>query len=101
MAPAPYRIYAVRYAHRQCTTSECFYGDHSHQPMGMDYFVWEVTNGTRTVVVDLGFTEDVPRRNLQNMVLSREPGRLRSLAGSWRSEHDHVQRHPVLSDGLV
>ena len=47
------------------------------------------------------FAEDVPRRNLQNMVLSREPGRLRSLAGSWRSEHDHVQRHPALSDGLV
>ena len=54
-----YRIYAVRYARRMTNTSECFYGDHAHQPMGMDYFVWAVTNGTRTVVVDLGFTEPV------------------------------------------
>jgi hypothetical protein len=42
MAHAPYRIYAVRYAHRQCTTSECFYGDYHASPMAMDYFVWAV-----------------------------------------------------------
>jgi glyoxylase-like metal-dependent hydrolase (beta-lactamase superfamily II) len=62
MAPAPYRIYAVRYAHRQCTTSECFYGDYHASPMAMDYFVWALTNGTETVVVDLGFTEAVGTR---------------------------------------
>jgi len=59
MPPAPYRIYAVRYAHRKCTSSECFYGDHHASPMAMDYFVWALTNGTHTVVVDLGFTEPV------------------------------------------
>ena len=62
MAHAPYRIYAVRYAHRQCTTSECFYGDYHASPMAMDYFVWALTNGTDTVVVDLGFTEAVGTR---------------------------------------
>jgi glyoxylase-like metal-dependent hydrolase (beta-lactamase superfamily II) len=62
MAPAPYRIYAVRYAHRQCTTSECFYGDYHASPMAMDYFIWALTNGTETVVVDLGFTEAVGTR---------------------------------------
>ena len=62
MAHAPYRIYAVRYAHRQCTTSECFYGDYHASPMAMDYFVWALTNGTETVVVDLGFTEAVGTR---------------------------------------
>lgn len=62
MAHAPYRIYAVRYAHRQCTTSECFYGDYHVSPMAMDYFVWALTNGTETVVVDLGFTEAVGTR---------------------------------------
>jgi glyoxylase-like metal-dependent hydrolase (beta-lactamase superfamily II) len=62
MASAPYRIYAVRYAHRQCTTSECFYGDYHASPMAMDYFVWALTNGTETVVVDLGFTEAVGTR---------------------------------------
>jgi glyoxylase-like metal-dependent hydrolase (beta-lactamase superfamily II) len=62
MAHAPYRIYAVRYAHRECTTSECFYGDYHASPMAMDYFVWALTNGTETVVVDLGFTEAVGTR---------------------------------------
>ncbi len=38
------------------TTSEVFYGDQEAAPIGMDYFVWAITNGARTVVVDLGFT---------------------------------------------
>lgn len=62
MPNAPYRVYAVRYAHRKCTTSECFYGDYHASPMAMDYFVWALTNGTHTVVVDLGFTEEVGTR---------------------------------------
>jgi hypothetical protein len=39
MPIAPYRIHAVRYAHRACTTSEAFYGDYHRAPMSMDYFV--------------------------------------------------------------
>ena len=62
MPNAPYRIYAVRYAHRKCTTSEAFYGDYHKGPMTMDYFVWALTNGAETVVVDLGFTEAVGTR---------------------------------------
>src|SRR6266853_2022096 len=62
MPNAPYRIYAVRYAHRTCTTSEAFYGDYHKGPMTMDYFVWALTNGAETVVVDLGFTEAVGTR---------------------------------------
>ena len=62
MPHAPYRIHAVRYAHRACTSSEVFYGDHRGAPMTMDYFVWALTNGTHTVVVDLGFTEPVGAR---------------------------------------
>jgi glyoxylase-like metal-dependent hydrolase (beta-lactamase superfamily II) len=54
-----YRIFAMRYAHRDLDSSEVFLGDHERTPMGMDYFVWAVTDGTRTVVVDLGFTESV------------------------------------------
>ena len=62
MPPDTYRIFAVQYAHRQTNTSEVFYGDHRRQPLGMDYFVWAVTNGARTLVVDLGFTEPVGTR---------------------------------------
>src|SRR5258705_13610464 len=59
MPIAPYRIHAVRYAHRKGTTSEAFYRDHHNGPMTMDYFVWALTNGSETGVVDLGFTEAV------------------------------------------
>ena len=74
MPIAPYRIYAVRYAHRKCTTSECFYGDYRAAPMAMDYFVWALTNGTETVVVDLGFTEPVGTRRGRQFLRSPEKG---------------------------
>jgi glyoxylase-like metal-dependent hydrolase (beta-lactamase superfamily II) len=56
---APYTIYAVRYAHRKTNSTEVFYGDYHNTPMAMDYFVWALTNGEQTVIVDLGFTEAV------------------------------------------
>lgn len=62
MSVAPYTIYAVQYAHRKTNSTELFYGDYHNTPMAMDYFVWAVTNGTHTVVVDLGFTEEVGTR---------------------------------------
>jgi glyoxylase-like metal-dependent hydrolase (beta-lactamase superfamily II) len=62
MAPSPYRVYAVRYAHRKTSSSEVFYKDAHDAPMTMDYFVWALTNGPQTVVVDLGFTEAVGTR---------------------------------------
>jgi glyoxylase-like metal-dependent hydrolase (beta-lactamase superfamily II) len=62
MPPGAYEVYAIRYAHRETTTSEVFYGDHAARPMTMDYFVWAVTDGIRTLVVDTGFTEAVGTR---------------------------------------
>jgi len=52
-----YRIYAVRCAGRDTSTSEVFDRDTARAPIGMDYFVWALTDGA--VVVDLGFTEAV------------------------------------------
>jgi glyoxylase-like metal-dependent hydrolase (beta-lactamase superfamily II) len=59
VAVGEYEIYAVQYAQRATNSSEVFYGDHRQTPMQMAYFVWAVTDGQRTVVVDLGFTEAV------------------------------------------
>ena len=58
-AICPYTIYAVQYAQRNTSSSELFVGDHHNTPMKMAYFVWALTNGAQTVVVDLGFTEEV------------------------------------------
>ena len=74
MPIAPYRIYAVRYAHRKCTSSEAFYGDYHASPMTMDYFVWALTNGSHTVVVDLGFTEPVGTRRGRQFLRSPSKG---------------------------
>ena len=62
MSAAPYTIYAVQYAHRKTTSSEVFFHDFHNTPMAMDYFVWALTNGEHTVIVDLGFTEEVGTR---------------------------------------
>ena len=88
MPNAPYRIYAVRYAHRACTTSEAFYGDYHRAPMTMDYFVWALTNGTETVVVDLGFTEAVGTRRGRQFL--RCPGKGLAEIGVEAASVKHV-----------
>jgi glyoxylase-like metal-dependent hydrolase (beta-lactamase superfamily II) len=88
MPNAPYRIYAVRYAHRACTTSEAFYGDYHRAPMTMDYFVWALTNGRETVVVDLGFTESVGTRRGRQFL--RCPGKGLSEIGVEAAAVKHV-----------
>lgn len=62
ISPAPYTIYCVQYAHRKTNSTQLFHQDYHNTPMAMDYFVWALTNGTHTVVVDLGFTEAVGTR---------------------------------------
>ena len=55
-----YEIYALRYATRPAKRSDHFIGGDPHDgPMPMDYFLWVVRGGGRTVVVDTGFTAEV------------------------------------------
>ena len=103
MAPAPFRIYAVRYAHRKTTSSEVFYRDTHEAPMTMDYFVWALVSDRHTVVVDLGFTEAVGTRRGRDFL--RCPGRGLAELGidAARVEHviithfhyDHVGNHAL------
>jgi len=54
-----YRIYAVRYGHRDTVPAwEAFHKEHAAPLYGMDYFVWAITNGQRTVIVDTGYSEE-------------------------------------------
>jgi glyoxylase-like metal-dependent hydrolase (beta-lactamase superfamily II) len=71
-----YRIYAIRYAHRDhVAASEAFHkGPHDPPPGGMDYFVWAITDGKRTVVVDTGFTEEVGTRRGRTFLRSPREG---------------------------
>ena len=51
-----YRVYAIKYARHERMAAENFIGGDSHDvPMPLDYFVWLVTGGGRSFVVDTGF----------------------------------------------
>jgi hypothetical protein len=74
MTAAVYQVYALQYAHRETIYPEVFYRDHRDLAIGMDYFVWAITDGTRTVVVDLGFTEPVSTRRGRQFLRSPAQG---------------------------
>ena len=102
--PSPaYRIYAVQYAYRETSTAEVFYGEHQDAPIGMAYFVWAVTDGTRTVVVDLGFTEAVGARRGRQFLRSPDRGLAEIGVNCAQVEHvilthfhyDHTGNHAL------
>jgi glyoxylase-like metal-dependent hydrolase (beta-lactamase superfamily II) len=55
-----YTVTIARYGTRTARRSEVFLNYHLYgqpdEPIGMDYFVWSVANGDRTIVVDTGFS---------------------------------------------
>lgn len=66
---------AVRYATRLTSKRECFLNYHVYNEpdadLVMDYYVWVIRNGDRTIVVDTGFSEEVAVRRSRTMV--RDP----------------------------
>jgi glyoxylase-like metal-dependent hydrolase (beta-lactamase superfamily II) len=57
-----YSIHAVRYATTERTASQNFVGGDAHDgPMPLDYFVWVVSDGAKTFVIDTGFDEVAAR----------------------------------------
>ena len=75
MTQATYEVMAIRYATRLTSRRECFLNYHLYNEpdadLVMDYYVWVVRNGDRTIVVDTGFTEEVGVRRHRTML--RDP----------------------------
>jgi len=69
-----WQIYAVRYAHHNRMARENFIGGdpHDDSPMPLDYFVWAVTSGDRTFVIDTGFDRAMAQKRGRDFV--RDPG---------------------------
>lgn len=71
-----WEVFAVRYGTVAARTRrESFMGLDPHEtaPMPLDFYVWMIRNGTRTIVVDTGFEhEEARRRGRQLMRLPRE-----------------------------
>src|SRR5262245_12993160 len=70
-----YETYEVSYAERRRSRAEHLArGDPHDGPMPMDYFVWLLRNGERTIVVDTGFSAEVAARRRRHFLRSAGQG---------------------------
>jgi len=53
----PYKIYILQYALRKCMMGERILGSMDTTPVEVPYYLWAITNGEHTAVVDMGATE--------------------------------------------
>jgi glyoxylase-like metal-dependent hydrolase (beta-lactamase superfamily II) len=89
MASDDYRVYAVRYGHRDSVPAwEAFHKEHDAPVGGMDYFVWAVTEGHQTVIVDTGFSEEEGTRRARTFL--RSPAAGLAQIGIDAGEVEHV-----------
>jgi glyoxylase-like metal-dependent hydrolase (beta-lactamase superfamily II) len=64
-----YQIHAIRYAHLTRTARHNFIdGDPHDGPMPLDYYVWAITGGGRTWVLDTGFDAVMAARRRRQLV---------------------------------
>jgi len=55
-----YEVIALKYATRHGARPDHFVGGDPHDvPMPMDYFIWVIRDGTRLLLVDTGFNQDM------------------------------------------
>jgi glyoxylase-like metal-dependent hydrolase (beta-lactamase superfamily II) len=60
---AAYVVHAIRYAMRDGRRAENFLDTDPHDgPMPMDYFIWVAQHGSRSIVIDTGFSRAVGER---------------------------------------
>lgn len=70
-----YEIHAIRYARHDRHASENFLGGDPHDgPMPIDYYVWTVSGGGRTFVVDTGFGAAQARQRGRELLRSPADG---------------------------
>ena len=77
---AEFEVYALKYAERMGTRSGMFAGGDPHDgPMAMDYLIWALRDGDRTVVVDTGFSREEGERRGRTFL--RTPAEALALIG--------------------
>jgi glyoxylase-like metal-dependent hydrolase (beta-lactamase superfamily II) len=94
MENAVWQIYAVRYASHERKSRENFLGTDPHEdsPMPMDYFVWALVCGDRSIVVDTGFDEPMARQRGRQYFKSPDAG-LREIGIDAATVKDVVITH--------
>ncbi|HXQ12886.1 MAG TPA: N-acyl homoserine lactonase family protein [Caulobacteraceae bacterium] len=68
--PAPYEVYAIRYArHADRTARQNFIGDDAHDgPSPLDFFVWLARGEAGTFLVDTGFDDAMAARRGRDLL---------------------------------
>ena len=83
-----YQAYAIRYGHRDDVPAhEAFHRPHAAPKNGMDYFIWLITDGQRSVVVDTGFDEAEGTRRGRQFLRSPDRGLAELDVDAKRIEH--------------
>ncbi len=73
--PAPFEVYAIRYATVARRSVENFIGGDAHETGArMDYFVWLARNASHTFVIDTGFNEAAAARRKREFLRSPAQG---------------------------
>ena len=69
-----YEIHAIKYAESERQALENFLLPDPHDgPMPLDYFVWVIRGGGRTVLLDTGFSEARARTRTRNWLRYNRP----------------------------
>ncbi|HSN13358.1 MAG TPA: N-acyl homoserine lactonase family protein [Anaeromyxobacteraceae bacterium] len=92
MTAPDHEVYAIRYAVHERRAGENFHLRVVDRPMPMDYFVWLVRGGGRTLVVDTGFGEEAADRRQRRLLRSPVEG-LRALGVEAATVEDVVLTH--------
>ncbi len=89
-----YEIWAIRYAHNEVRRApENFLGgDPRDDLMPMDFFVWVLKGGGRTIVVDTGFDEAMGRKRQRRIVRPVAEG-LKAVGVDLASVEDVIVTH--------
>jgi glyoxylase-like metal-dependent hydrolase (beta-lactamase superfamily II) len=91
--PAPFEVYAIRYATVARQAAENFIGGDPHESAArMDYFVWLARRPGELFVIDTGFNEHAATRRRREFLRSPAEG-LRQLGVEAREVEDVIVTH--------
>ena len=83
----PWKVYVVLYGSRMASTSVFLLGDLHDTPMPMNYYVWGLTNGEQTVVIDTGFNERTAKQRNREMLCTPMDGLAKVKIDARKVEH--------------
>jgi glyoxylase-like metal-dependent hydrolase (beta-lactamase superfamily II) len=88
-----YEIYAIKYGRHDRPARENFLGGDPHDVnMPLDYFVWAIVGGGRTICVDTGFDEEVSRRRARHITTPAADG-LKAIGIAPETVGDVIMTH--------